>query len=361
MAETIVTKTVVELEKLGLYHQLEKAYVDAGLAKKWESATFDEATRKVSFYTVPQPSGETSPVFEFTLPEVDFTEVNNAIKAEADRAKAAEATLTQAIADEKTRAEAAEKVNSDAIAAINNADTGILAQAKTYADGKDVAIQAAKDAADAAQADVDALEAKVGTVPEDKTVVQMISEAITAATYDDTAVKASIKANTDAITVLNGDGEGSVSKQVADAVASIVADAPEAYNTLKEISDWISSHADDAAAMNSQINTNKTDIAGLKTLIGTLPESAASTTIVEYIAEAIGASSTDLTNAIATAKNEAIASAKTYTDTEIGKTNANVSANTEAIANAQADATSALNQIAAIQYATEEDIRGLFA
>ena len=130
---------------------------------------------------------------------------------------------------------------------------------------------------------------------------------------------------------------------------------------MKEISDWISSHADDAAAMNSQINTNKTDIAGLKTLIGTLPESAASTTIVEYIAEAIGASSTDLTSAIATAKNEAIASAKTYTDTEIGKTNANVSANTEAIANAQADATSALNQIAAIQYATEEDIRGLFA
>lgn len=343
MAETIVTKTVVELEKLGLYHQLEKAYVDAGLAKKWESATFDEGTRKVSFYTVAQPSGETAPVFEFTLPEVDFTEVNNAIKAESDRAKAAE------------------KANSDAIDAINNETTGILAQAKTYADGKDVAIQAAKDAADAAQADVDALEAKVGVVPEDKTVVQMISEAITAATYDDTAVKASIKANTDAITVLNGDGEGSVSKQVADAVASIVADAPEAYNTLKEISDWISSHADDAAAMNSQINTNKTDIAGLKTLIGTLPESAASTTIVEYIAEAIGASSTDLTSAIATAKNEAIASAKTYTDTEIGKTNANVSANTEAIANAQADATSALNQIAAIQYATEEDIRGLFA
>ena len=343
MAETIVTKTVVELEKLGLYHQLEKAYVDAGLAKKWESATFDEGTRKVSFYTVAQPSGETAPVFEFTLPEVDFTEVNNAIKAEADRAKAAE------------------KANSDAIDAINNETTGILAQAKTYADGKDVAIQAAKDAADAAQADVDALEAKVGTVPEDKTVVQMISEAITAATYDDTAVKASIKANTDAITVLNGDGEGSVSKQVADAVASIVADAPEAYDTLKEISDWISSHADDAAAMNSQINTNKTDIAGLKTLIGTLPEGAASTTIVEYIAEAIGASSTDLTSAIATAKNEAIASAKTYTDTEIGKTNANVSANTEAIANAQADATSALNQIAAIQYATEEDIRGLFA
>lgn len=176
------------------------------------------------------------------------------------------------------------------------------------------ALDAAKTAVDAAQKDVDALEAKVGTVPENKTVVQMISEAITAATYDDTAVKASIKANTDAITVLNGNGEGSVSKQVADAVTAIVADAPEAYDTLKEISDWISNHADDAAAMNSQIQTNKNDIAGLKTLIGTLPEGAASATIVGYIAEAIGVSKTELTSAIATAKSEAITAAKNYTD-----------------------------------------------
>lgn len=177
-----------------------------------------------------------------------------------------------------------------------------------------VSLDAAKRAADAAQADVDALEAKVGTVEDGKTVVQMIADAITEARYDDTAVKASIKANTDAITVLNGDGEGSVSKQVADAVASIVADAPEAYDTLKEISDWISNHANDATAMNSQINKNKTDIASLKTLIGTLPESAASTTIVGYIAEAINASKTDLTSAIATAKSEAIDAAKKYAD-----------------------------------------------
>ena len=229
----IITKTVVELEKLGLYHQLEKAYVDAGLAKKWESATFDEKTRKVSFYTVPQPSGETAPVFEFTLPEVDFSKVNAAIKAvedktdtnttaisnEVTRATEAEGALTQAIADEKTRAEAAEKTASDAIAILNGADTVEGSVAKSV-----------KEASDA-------INATIGTVEDGKTVVQMISDAQTAATYDDTEVKASIKANSDAITVLNGSGEGSVSKQVADAVAAIVADAPEAYDTLKEISD----------------------------------------------------------------------------------------------------------------------------
>ena len=54
---------------------------------------------------------------------------------------------------------------------------------------------------------------------------------------------------------------------------------------LKEISDWISTHASDAATMNSQIKTNKEDITKLKTLIGTLPESATSKDIVGYIAE----------------------------------------------------------------------------
>lgn len=95
-----------------------------------------------------------------------------------------------------------------------------------------------------------------------------------------------------------------LNKQVSDAIAAIVAEAPEAYDTLKEISDWISSHVDDAAAMNSQINTNKTDIADLKTLIGQLPEGTASTTIVAYISEVINASQADLTSAIATATSD---------------------------------------------------------
>lgn len=138
--------------------------------------------------------------------------------------------------------------------------------AKAHADGKDAAIAAAKKAGDDAQADVDALAGKVGTVPESKTVVQMIADAQAAATYDDTALKGRVTATETAINTLNGTGAGSVKKQVADAVAGIVADAPEAYDTLKEISDWISTHASDASAMNSQINTNKNAI---NTLNGT--------------------------------------------------------------------------------------------
>lgn len=131
----------------------------------------------------------------------------------------------------------------------------------------------------------------VGALPEGATattVVGYVDEKAAAAEYDDTEVKASIQANTTAIATLNGTGEGSVDKKVADAVAAIVADAPEAYDTLKEISDWISSHAEDASAMNSQINTNKTDIAALKALVGTLPETAEAHTVVDYISEVVG-------------------------------------------------------------------------
>ena len=179
--------------------------------------------------------------------------------------------------------------NANAYDASGSANAA-LASAKKYADGKDAAIAAAKKAGDDAQADVDALEAKVGTVAsgktvvqmiadaqadvdaletkvgavsDGKTVVQMIADAQAAATYDDTALKGRVTANETAINTLNGNGDGSVKKQVADAVAGIVADAPEAYDTLKEISDWISTHASDASAMNSQITTNKNAIATL--------------------------------------------------------------------------------------------------
>lgn len=96
-----------------------------------------------------------------------------------------------------------------------------LADAKEYADGKDAAIAAAKKAGDDAQADVDALEATVGTVPTGKTVVQMISEAQTAATYDDAGVKADIAQNAADIAALETlVGDDAVATQISNAVAN---------------------------------------------------------------------------------------------------------------------------------------------
>lgn len=64
-----------------------------------------------------------------------------------------------------------------------------------------------------------------------------------------------------AVDILNGTGEGSVAKTVSDQISELVAGAPDDLNTIKEISDWITNHPDDAAAMNSAITQNAADIA----------------------------------------------------------------------------------------------------
>lgn len=150
--------------------------------------------------------------------------------------------------------------------------------AKAYADGKDSAIEAAKKAGTDAQAAVDTLAGKVGTVPENKTVVEMISDAQAAATYDDKAIKADIKANADAITKLNGTSavEGSVDKKVADAInefATKVSD-DQTVNTFKELIDYAAEHKDEYSTLSGEVQKNTTAIA---TLNGTGAGSVAKT------------------------------------------------------------------------------------
>ena len=56
-----------------------------------------------------------------------------------------------------------------------------------------------------------------------------------------------------------------VEKIVTDKVAEIVADAPKDFDTLKELSDWIYTHEESAAAMNTAIQTNANSIESLMT------------------------------------------------------------------------------------------------
>ena len=51
-----------------------------------------------------------------------------------------------------------------------------------------------------------------------------------------------------------------ITSAVAAKIAEVVANAPEDLDTLKEIADWIKTHANDAAAMNTQITENKNNI-----------------------------------------------------------------------------------------------------
>ena len=218
------------------------------------------------------------------------TQIANAIAAlkldETYDAKGSAATaLTNAKAYTDALANGAVKTNTNAIAAIKDGTT-IDSFADVEADlaAKATAIGKAQSAADKAQGDVNALAAKVGTVPQDKTVVGMIAEAQAAATYDDTKVKADIAANKSAIdavkadylkaadktelqgnidtvsgkvTTLVGTDSGKSVRTIANeelAKQLIPEGAKESLDTLQEIAAWIQQHPDNVSAMNTAIS-----------------------------------------------------------------------------------------------------------
>ena len=126
------------------------------------------------------------------------------------------------------KAAAAKAAADEAKAAATTAEQN----AKSYADGLAVNYDAAGSAAQALEDAKDYADSLV---------------------YDDSALEGRVKANEDAIGVLNGEGEGSVKKSVADAIAGVVASAPEDFDTLKEVADWIASDTTGAAKMQADI------------------------------------------------------------------------------------------------------------
>ena len=79
----------------------------------------------------------------------------------------------------------------------------------------------------------------------------------------------SLKDLADAIAKLNGDDnvDGSVKKQVKDAINAVVDGAPETFDTLKEIADWIGSDESGTAELISKVNANTKAIADNKQAI----------------------------------------------------------------------------------------------
>lgn len=97
-----------------------------------------------------------------------------------------------------------------------------------------------------------------------KSKIETDESAIKQNTSNITSNTKRIEANETAISTLNGTGNGSVKKAVSDEIAKVVAGAPEDFDTLKEMSDWISTHETSASAMNSAIKDNKSAITALQ-------------------------------------------------------------------------------------------------
>lgn len=129
---------------------------------------------------------------------------------------------------------------------------------------------------------------KISWLKPDTTTVEGLSTAIaslkTTVGDENSGLVKQVAENKAAIDTLNGDKN--VSGSVAYQIAQIVSDAPEAYDTLKEIATWITTHAGDAATMNANIAQNTSDIEALEALVG-------STAVATQIANAIDAALKD--------------------------------------------------------------------
>lgn len=154
----------------------------------------------------------------------------------------------------KEAAAAAKAADDKAVAAQTAVDT-LSDKVGTIADGKTVAGLIGENATA-----ISGINSKIGAVTEGKTVVEMIADAKTAATYNDTEVRSLITANKTAIDTLigsvDGDNAKSAREMAHEEVAKIVDGAPESFNTLKEISSWISTHSDSAVTMDNSIKAN---------------------------------------------------------------------------------------------------------
>ena len=244
-----------------------RRYVDAKTKVLASDAKLTELSNKVT--------ANTNSIATINTSLAEGGSVSNAI-ADAKKAGTDAATAVSTLENGKVKA------NTEAIDAINNAETGILKQAKNYADGKDTAIAAAKKAGDDAAAAVTALDRKatamaenidsrfnnindkIGEIPASKTVAQAIEDAKTAATYDDTALAGRV-------TVIEGDylksadktevkNEIKTERDRLDAFLSAADVGDAAVDTLKEIQNYISTHGTAADEMVKNIAANKAAI-----------------------------------------------------------------------------------------------------
>ena len=185
------------------------------------------------------------------------TDIENAVKAETEAREEAVAGVQKEVDD-------LEQVVADNKAAV---------EARVKAIEDDYLVEADKTEL---QGNIDTLAGKVGEVAEGKTLAGLVTE------------------NAQAITTLKGEGEGSVKKAIDDAINKFATDVTDdaVVNSYKELIDWVAEHGSEAAEMAEAIQTNKTDIAELEALVGTLPEGATVTTVVELIQSLVNAEKT---------------------------------------------------------------------
>ena len=101
-----------------------------------------------------------------------------------------------------------------------------------------------------------------GTVPADKTLVQMIADAKSEATYDDTEVRGLITAEAQRAAAAEKANADEIARVNGVLVAALENDG-EGLDSIKELADWINAHGSEASAMAEAISDNADAIAAI--------------------------------------------------------------------------------------------------
>lgn len=186
---------------------------------------------------------------------------------QADIAHATEYSTLSGIVSGHTEAIAkkADQTALEAVSAKASAnETAIQVLNETTVPGLNAEIAKKANAADLANYHTKSeIAAITGTVEEGKTLVQMIADAKTAATYDDTAVKKLISdevARADAAEKANA---AEIARVNAVLVAAIENEDDTALNSIKELADWINTHGTEASDMADAIEANAEAISAI--------------------------------------------------------------------------------------------------
>ena len=154
--------------------------------------------------------------------------------------------LNQAIVDEAARAAAAEKANADAILAINNADTGILAQAKAHAQGLVDGEKGLREQADAALDNrLTAIENSVGE-----------GGALEGKVAANEAKLAGLEEGCDTVQAAINKAEADAKDYADQQITALVDSAPDAMNTLNELAAAINAHGTEYEAYVATVSQN---------------------------------------------------------------------------------------------------------
>lgn len=111
----------------------------------------------------------------------------------------------------------------------------------------------------------------------------------------DDALAARVSKNETSISILNGtaETEGSVKYEITQVLGAYLTDDPTKINMLSELVEWANTHAAEVLTINTNITANATAIKAINELLGTaLPETAAASNVIDYIAEVVAAERT---------------------------------------------------------------------